>query len=503
MLENILLGLSVAFSPEHLIYALGGVVLGNLVGVLPGIGALAALSMLLPVTYGLDPISALMMLAGIYYGTSFGGALTAILLNLPGTVTHAVVCIEGNPLAQQGKGGQAIFFAIFASFVGTICGIILVMFFAPVLAELGFKFGPAEYFSLLLLGVLGAGAVGTGAPLKGVASVIIGLMCGVIGIDVSSGAERFTFGVPQLADGLSLVALAMGFFGVADVLEQAGQKIEGKLVGDKRQKITARSVRPTRAEVKQNAGAIGRGSILGSFLGMLPAVGGGTLASFLSYALEKKVSKNPLQWGKGAMAGVAGPEAANSAGSMTAFIPTLTLGIPGDVVMALMLGALMIQDITPGPQFITEHAPLFWGLIISFWIGNVTLVILNIPFVSIWVRLLQFPYRMIFPVVLLLVCLGVYSENNDLFGVLLVTIVGVIAFLFRFIQLEGAPLLLGMVLGPLIEENFRRALLISGGDWTTFFTRPISGGFIGVICLGILFSTLMAIRKRARRTKIL
>ncbi len=491
MLDNLILGFTTAFSVHNLLYSLVGVFFGNLIGVLPGIGALAAISMLLPITYGLDPTGALMMLAGLYYGTSFGGATTSILLNLPGTASHAVVCVDGNPMAKQGRGGSAIFIAMFASFVGVCVGILLMMLFSPMLTDMAFLFGPAEYFSLMLMGLLAASALTSGSPLKGIASVLVGLIFGVIGTDVNSGVARFAFGIPELQDGLSLVALAMGLFGVADVLANAGRLGKGTIITNSR--MTGGSIRPAKGEVKQSMPAIGRGAVVGSFFGILPGAGG-TIASFMSYAMEKKLSRTPKRFGRGAIEGVAGPESANSSAAITAFIPTLTLGIPGDAVMALMLGALMIHNITPGPQLMVEHPSLFWGLLVSFWLGNLLLLLLNIPLIGMWVKLLSVPYRLIYPTVLFLISIGVYSANNNLFDVGMVLAIGGFGYLASNLGFQPAPLLLGFVLGPMVEENFRRALLLSRGDVLIFFSRPISS-----ICMAVTLLMLAVIAYKRLR----
>lgn len=486
MLENIILGFETALSWNNLFYSFVGVFVGNLIGVIPGIGALAAISMLLPITYGLDPAGALMMLAGLYYGTSYGGATTTILLNLPGTATHAVVCLDGHPMAKQGKAGSALLIAMLASFIGATSGIILMMAFGPLLVELAFQFGPAEYFSLMLLGLLAASTLTTGSPLKGIAMVIIGLIFGVVGTDVNSGVARFTFNVPELQDGLELVAVAMGLFGISDVIRNANRMGTGTAVTS--QKIGWRALRFEKGEFKRSIPAIARGTGVGSFFGVLPGTGG-TIASFMSYALEKKVNKKyGKQLGYGAIEGVASPEAANSAAAQTAFIPTLSLGIPGDAVMALMLGAMMIHNIQPGPQLMVEHPTVFWGLIASFWIGNLLLLVLNIPFIGLWVRLLSIPYRLIYPAVLLFICIGVYSANNNLFDVTVVLVIGIFGYIAANLGMESAPLLLGIVLGPMVEENFRRALLLSRGDMSIFVTRPISGVcvFIAFVILGVV-----------------
>lgn len=494
MVDNILLGFSTALSLHNLLYSFIGVFIGNLIGVLPGIGALAAISMLLPVTYGLDPAGALMMLAGLYYGTSYGGATTTILLNLPGTPTHAVVCIDGHPMAKQGRAGSALLMAMIASFIGATIGIIMMMAFGPLLVELSFKFGPAEYFSLMLLGLLAASTLTTGAPLKGIAMVLVGLIMGVVGTDVNTGVSRFTFSIPELQDGLVVVAVAMGLFGIADVLSHANQLGTGSTLTKSR--IGWRTMRLEKGEFKQSLPAIGRGSGIGAFFGILPGTGG-SIASFMSYAVEKKSSRTPERFGKGAIEGVAGPESANSSAAQTAFIPTLSLGIPGDAVMALMLGAMMIHNIQPGPQLMSEHPTVFWGLIASFWIGNLLLLFLNIPLVGMWVRLLSVPYRLIYPAVLFFICIGVYSANNNLFDVTVVLIIGLFGFVASRLGFEPAPLLLGFVLGPMMEENFRRALLLSRGDMTVFLTRPISGACMAVVFAMLAWVAVKRLRQRA------
>jgi TctA family transporter len=493
MLDNIILGFSTALTWNNLLYSFVGVFIGNLIGVLPGIGALAAISMLLPITYALEPAGALMMLAGLYYGTSYGGATTSILLNLPGTASHAVVCVDGNPMARQGRAGSALFIAMFGSFLGATSGIVLMMFFSPLLTEGAFLFGPAEYFALMLLGLLAASTLTTGSPLKGVAMVLVGLIFGVIGTDVNSGVARFSFNVPELQDGLSLVALAMGLFGIADVFANAGKLGEGNMVS--KAKVTARSIRPAKGEIKQSMPAIGRGAGIGAFFGILPGTGG-TIASFMSYAFEKKISRTPERFGRGAIEGVAGPESSNSSAAITAFIPTLTLGIPGDAVMALMLGAMMIHNIQPGPQLMMEHPTLFWGLIASFWVGNLLLLILNVPLIGMWVKLLSVPYRLIYPAVLFFICIGVYSANNNLFDVGVVLAVGVFGYIASRLGFQPAPLLLGFVLGPMMEENFRRALLLSRGDMLVFMNRPISG-----VCMIIAFLMIATVAYKRLRPK--
>lgn len=499
MLDNILLGFETALSLQNLFYSFVGVFIGNLIGVLPGIGALAAISMLLPITYGLDPAGALMMLAGLYYGTSYGGATTTILLNLPGTPTHAVVCLDGHPMAKQGRAGSALLMAMISSFTGATTGILMMMAFGPLLVELAFKFGPAEYFSLMLLGLLAASTLTTGAPLKGISMVLVGLIMGVVGTDINTGISRFTFGIPELQDGLVVVAVAMGLFGIADVLTHANQLGTGAAVSSS--KIGWRAMRLEKGELKQSTPAIMRGSGIGAFFGVLPGTGG-SIASFMSYAVEKRLSRTPKRFGHGAIEGVAGPESANSSAAQTAFIPTLSLGIPGDAVMALMLGAMMIHNIQPGPQLMIEHPTVFWGLIASFWLGNFMLLILNIPLVGMWVKLLSVPYRLIYPAVLFFICIGVYSANNNLFDVGIVLVIGFFGFVASRLGFEPAPLLLGFVLGPMMEENFRRALLLSRGDLTVFMTRPISAVCMTAVFAMLAFVAFKRLQRRARAAEM-
>lgn len=499
MLDNILLGFETALSLQNLFYSFVGVFIGNLIGVLPGIGALAAISMLLPITYGLDPAGALMMLAGLYYGTSYGGATTTILLNLPGTPTHAVVCLDGHPMAKQGRAGSALLMAMISSFTGATIGILMMMAFGPLLVELAFKFGPAEYFSLMLLGLLAASTLTTGAPLKGISMVLVGLIMGVVGTDINTGISRFTFGIPELQDGLVVVAVAMGLFGIADVLTHANQLGTGAAVSSS--KIGWRAMRLEKGELKQSTPAIMRGSGIGAFFGVLPGTGG-SIASFMSYAVEKRLSRTPKRFGHGAIEGVAGPESANSSAAQTAFIPTLSLGIPGDAVMALMLGAMMIHNIQPGPQLMIEHPTVFWGLIASFWLGNFMLLILNIPLVGMWVKLLSVPYRLIYPAVLFFICIGVYSANNNLFDVGIVLVIGFFGFVASRLGFEPAPLLLGFVLGPMMEENFRRALLLSRGDLTVFMTRPISAVCMTAVFAMLAFVAFKRLQRRARAAEM-
>lgn len=478
-------GIMGALSPTTLFYCLIGVTVGTFIGVLPGIGPLATISMLLPLTFYLDPTSALVMLAGIYYGSQYGGSTASILLNLPGTAGAAVTCLDGYPMARQGRAGVALFVTTIGSFIGGCFAILVMVFLAPPLGRIAVSLGSAEYFSMMLLGLIAAVTLVNGSVLKGIAMVSLGLLLGLMGTDVMSGTIRFAFGVPYLYDGVSLVLVAMGLFGVSEVLASIGSADNNWLAS---QKIKLRSLLPTRDDMSRSWFPIGRGSIVGSIIGILPGAGS-TIAAFMSYALEKRISKTPERFGKGAVEGVAAPESANNAASQTAFIPTLTLGVPGDATMALMLGALLIHGITPGPQLITQHPDVFWGLIGSFWIGNLLLLILNLPLVGVWVWILKIPYRILYPGILVFICLGVYSINSSFVDVIMVGAAGVLGYVLMLLRFEPAPLLLGYVLGPMMEENLRRALLISGGDFGVIVQRPICAALL-VVCLGLLALSL-------------
>lgn len=499
-ISSLLQGFSVAFQLDNLMWAVFGVFMGNLVGVLPGMGVLAAISILLPLTYTMTPTAALIMLAGIYYGSQYGGGITSIMLNLPGTAAHAVACLDGNPLARQGKAGSALFMLMLSSFIGATFGIVAMTLFSPILVEVAFKFGPAEYFSMMLLGLLAGATLAKGSAVKGVAMVVVGLILGVVGTDVNTGVARFDFGFPELQDGLQIVALAMGLFGIADFLKNVNRVGDAntKLLG----KVSTRSLRPQKGDIKASRGALARGTLIGSAFGILPGTGP-TIASFIAYATEKKVAKEPRRFGRGAIEGIASPEAATSSATQTSFIPTLSLGIPGDPVMALMLGALIIHGIQPGPQMMVEHSDMFWGLIASFWVGNVLLLILNLPLIGMWIRLLSVPFRHLYPAALFFVCVGVYSTNNNLFDVVIVLLFGVVGYLFMRLKFEAAPLLLGFVLGPMVEENFRRALLLSRGDLMVFIERPISMAFVfasALLIAGLMYSSWRSTKTRAVAT---
>ena len=488
---NLALGLSVAVSPTNLFYCFVGVFLGTLVGVLPGIGALATISLLLPITFHLEPTSAIVMLAGVFYGSAYGGSTASILLNLPGTPSSAVTCLDGYPMSRQGRAGVALLITTIASFLGGSIGIVLMMLFSPVIVGFALQFGPAEYFAMMLLGLVAASTVASGAPVKGIAMVVLGVLLGLVGTDVNTGVLRFTFGIPELADGISLVAVAMGMFGVAEVIASVRGAHAGKI---DRRSITFGSMIPTRDDMRRFWGPMLRGAGIGSFFGALPGTGG-TISAFMAYAVEKKVARQPERFGNGAIEGITAPESANNAADQTAFIPTLTLGIPGNVVMALMIGALMIHGIAPGPQLMVEKPDLFWGLIMSFWIGNVLLLILNIPLIGIWIRVLAVPYHLLYPAILMFVCLGVFSVNNSAFDVLLVLVFGAFGYLMRVLDFQPAPLLLGLVLGPMMEENLRRALLLSRGDFMVFVQRPISATLMAATVALLLWALWSTARK--------
>jgi putative tricarboxylic transport membrane protein len=490
LLGHLALGFGVALTPGNLMYALIGALLGTLIGVLPGIGPVATIAMLLPTTYVLPPVSALIMLAGIYYGAQYGGSTTAILFNMPGETSSVVTCIDGHQMARKGQAGAALTIAALGSFFAGCVATVLVAAFSPPLSELALKFGPWEYCSLMVLGLIGAVVLAHGSLVKAIAMIVLGLLLGIVGTDVNSGVARFDFGVPELSDGIGLVSVAMGLFGFSEIIINLESK-------EKRQIITAklRDLWLTRKQFKEAAPAVVRGTGLGSILGVLPG-GGAMLASFASYALEKKLAKDPSEFGKGAIRGVAGPESANNAGAQTSFVPLLTLGIPENAVMAMMFGAMTIHNIQPGPQVITSNPQLFWGLVASMWVGNLMLVILNLPLIGMWIKLLHVPYRMLYPAILLFCAIGVYTVNNTPFDVMQTAFFGLIGVLFVKLEMEPAPLLLGFVLGPMMEENLRRALLLARGDATTFLTRPISAGLLLAALLLLILIGLPNIRRK-------
>ncbi|CAM8664181.1 Protein of unknown function DUF112, transmembrane [Comamonadaceae bacterium] len=475
LFDNLALGFGVAFTGQNLIYAFIGCLLGTLIGVLPGIGPLATIAMLLPATYALPPVSALIMLAGIYYGAQYGGSTTAILVNLPGESSSVVTVIDGYQMARNGRAGPALAAAGLGSFFAGCVGTLILAAFAGPLTELAFKFGPAEYFSLMILGLIGAVVLASGSLLKAIGMIILGLLLGMVGTDVNSGVARYSFDIPELTDGIGFIVIAMGVFGYGEIISNLS-----KSAGE-REIFTASvsGLLPTKQDFQRMVPAVLRGTALGSLLGILPG-GGAVMAAFAAYTIEKKTQLQPgeVAFGKGNIRGVAAPEAANNAGSQTSFIPLLTLGIPPNAVMALMVGAMTIHNIQPGPQVMTANPELFWGLIASMWIGNLMLVILNLPLIGIWIKLLSVPYRWLFPSIVLFCAIGVYSTNNNNWDIWMVGLFGIIGYIFIKLGTEPAPLLLGFILGPMMEEYLRRALLLSRGDWSVFITRPLSASLL-------------------------
>ena len=500
MLSNLANGFSAALSLQALMFCFIGVSVGTFVGVLPGIGALAAISMLLPLTYYLDPMVGLIMLAGIFYGAQYGSSTAAILLNIPGTATAAVTCLDGYPMAKNGRAGVALFMTSIASFAGGIFAICMLMFFTPALASLALSFNSAEYFSAMFLGLIAASTLSVGSPLKGMAMVVLGLALAIPGTDINSGLMRFTYGHYEMAEGFQLVAIAMGLFGISEILTMLVRREKPRVLA---RDITFRSMLPTRDDWSRFSWPAARGAVIGSIVGALPG-SGPSMATFVSYAVERRVAKDPSRFGKGAVEGIVAPESANNASVQAAFIPTLSLGVPGDAVMAILLGALMIHGIIPGPEFIQQQPTLFWGLVASFWIGNIVLLILNVPLIGLWVRLLTVPYRVLYPTMLFLICIGVYSVRSNGFDVGVALAFGLLGMLMNLLRYPTAPVLLGFILGPLIEEHFKRALLVSRGDMMIFIDRPISATLLAIAGLLLLLSAWQTIhmRRKARRDAV-
>ena len=492
LLANLAMGFGVAMTPVNLLYAFVGCLLGTLVGVLPGVGPVTTIAMLLPATYTLPPVSALIMLAGIYYGAQYGGSTTSILVNLPGETSSVVTCLDGHQMARQGRAGPALAAAGIGSFFAGCVGTLVLAAFAVPLVELALKFGAAEYFSLMVLGLIGAVVLASGSVLKAIGMILVGLLLGLVGTDVNTGQPRFALGIPELTDGIGFLVIAMGVWGYGEIVANLAHH-EGP-----RQRLSTKvkGLMPTLADLKQMTPAILRGTALGSLMGILPGAGA-TMASFGAYTVEKKIrlKKGEAPLGTGNIRGVAGPESANNAAAQTSFIPLLTLGVPPHAVMALMVGAMTIHNIQPGPQVISNNPTLFWGLIASMWIGNAMLIVLNLPMIGIWVRLLSVPYRWLFPAIVLLCALGVYSNSNNTFDVWLVGIFGVVGYVFIKFGLEPAPLLLGFILGPMLEDNLRRTLLLSHGDWTVLFTRPLSSTLLGIAAFLLLLMALPSFKK--------
>ncbi len=488
MLDNLVLGMQVAFSLQNLLYAFIGCMVGTLIGVLPGIGPVATIAMLLPITFHLPPTAALIMLAGIYYGAAYGGSTTSILVNLPGESSSVVTCIDGYQMARQGRAGAALSISALGSFFAGTVGTLIIVLFAGPLTQMAQKFGPSDYCSLMALGLVAAVVLASGSVLKAIAMVFLGLLFGLVGTDVNTGAQRFTFDIPELSDGIDFAPIAMGLFGIAEIVVN----LERKMTRSGAIKVS--SLWPNREETRRAIPAAIRGTFLGAILGVLPG-GGPTLAAFSSYTLEKKISKTPERFGKGAVEGVAAPESANNAAAQTSFIPMLTLGIPSNAVMALMVGAMIIQGIQPGPEVMTKRPDLFWGMIASMWIGNLMLVIINLPMIGMWVKLLTVPYRFLSPAILLFCAIGAYSLENSTFHVQQVAIFGVMGYIFSRLGCEGAPFLLGLVLGPQMEEYFRRAMLLSRGDPSVFVTRPISLGLLIATAVLLVLMALPSLRR--------
>ncbi len=491
LLNNLGIGFTTALSLTNIFYCFFGVLLGTLIGVLPGLGAVATIAMLLPATFALPPVSALIMLAGIYYGAQYGGSTTAILVNLPGESSSVVTALDGYQMARNGRAGAALTTAAIGSFVaGSLATLLIAMFAAP-LAEMALAFGPPEYFSLMVLGLVASVVLAHGSLLKAIAMILTGLLIGLVGTDVSSGFQRFTFEIPEFEEGLSFVAVAMGLFGLGEIVRNLEHERHAAGVP---QIHKIGRLMPTGEEIRRMIAPIFRGTTLGSLLGILPG-GGAMLASFAAYSLEKKLSRNPGEFGRGAIEGVAGPESANNAGAQTSFIPMLTLGIPSNAVMALMAGAMILHGIQPGPTVMTEQPALFWGMITSMWIGNVMLVILNLPLVGLWVRLLTVPYHYLFPVIVVICAIGAFSVSNSVIDIHLMAAFGLLGYVFYKLDCEAAPLLLGFILGPMMEEYLRRAMLLSRGDFTVFVTRPISALLLAFAAVTLALVVLPAFRK--------
>jgi TctA family transporter len=491
LVANLALGFGIAITPMNLLFCLIGGLIGTLIGVLPGIGPLATISILLPITFRFEPVTALIMLAGIYYGAQYGSSTTAILVKLPGETSSVVTTLDGYQMARQGRGGAALAAAALGSFFAGTVATLFIAVASPPLAQLGLQFQAPEYFSLMVLGLVGAIVLASGAIDKAIGVTILGLLLGIVGSDLNSGQERYTLGFPQLADGIGFVVIAMGLFGVADILVNLEQTLAPRMTA-----VIGR-LWPTKEEFRRAAPASVRGTLIGAFAGILPG-GGAVVASFASYAVEKKIARDPSRFGKGAIEGVAGPESANNAGAQTSFIPTLTLGIPANALMAVMIGAMQIFGVSPSPRLISEQPGLFWGIICSMWIGNLMLLIINLPLIGVWVQLLRMPYRLLHPIILLLSCIGVYSLNSSGFEVIVMLCFGVIGYFLLKFGCEPAPLLLGFVLGPLMEENLRRALLVSRGDPSVFVLRPISGVLLGLAIL-LLAAVLLPAFRRTRQ----
>ncbi len=491
--HSLFLGFATVFHPDNLLFCFLGVFIGTLIGVLPGIGPVGAMSLLLPATYKVTPLSAVIMLAGIYYGAQYGGSTTSILVNIPGEAASVVTCLDGYQMARNGRAGRALGIAAFGSFIAGTTGLVALMLIAPPLASAALQFGPPEYFSLMCLGLTLLIYLASGSVVRAIMMAALGIILGCIGQDQETGVSRFVFGIADLLDGIGLAPFVMGLFGVSEVFLNIEARLENREVFN----TSFKGLLPTRQDWRASIVPIIRGSLIGFFLGILPG-GGAVISSFASYAIEKKFSKHPEQFGKGAIEGVAGPESANNAAAEGAFVPLLTLGIPPNVVMALLLGALMIHGVTPGPLLIPNHPEIFWGVIASMYVGNAMLVALNLPLIGIWVQVLKVPYKVLFPLILLFCLIGAYSINNSTFDIAIMLVFGVLGYLMRKYNYEGAPMVLAFVLGPMLENSLRQSLLLSDGSFMIFFTRPIAAVGMSVTLI-MLLSTVVPIFRKKRK----
>jgi putative tricarboxylic transport membrane protein len=494
IINSLYSGFAIALQPENLLFCFVGCLLGTLVGVLPGIGPIGTISILLPVTFQMSPVSAIIMLAGIYYGSMYGGSTTSILVNIPGEAASVVTCLDGYKMAQQGRAGPALGMAACGSFIAGTVGVIGLMLFAEPIAEFGLKFGPFEYCATIILGLSLIIYLSRGSTLKALIMGAFGLILSFIGLDYMEGSTRLTFNIFRLMDGIDLVPVAMGLFGVAEVLDNIEKTIPTEIL-----KTKIKNLFPNRSDWLQAKGAILRGSILGFFIGVLPGAGA-LISSFISYTLEKKIAKNPSRFGEGAIEGVAGPESANNSATAGAFIPLLTLGIPANIIMALFFGALLIHGMQPGPLLLKDHPELFWGLISSMYIGNGMLLVLNLPLIPIWVQVLKIPYKILLPLIVLFCIIGAYSLNNSVFEIIIMLIFGLLGYLFRKFDYEPAPLVLAFVLGPLLEFNLRQSLMVSKGDISFFFTRPITAVIISITIALFITSIINYFRKGGKKS---
>ena len=493
--HDFIYGLNIAFQPWNLLSCFFGCFIGTLVGVLPGIGPVGTMSLLLPITFGISPVTGIIMLAGIFYGAQYGGSTTSIIVNIPGEATSVVTCFDGYQMALQGRAGAALGISAFGSFIAGTLSVVGLMFLANPLAEFALKFGPAEYFSLMCLGLSVLIYLTQGSILRGLIMAGIGLFLSLIGQDIITGKPRFTFGLVGLIDGVGLVPLVMGFFGISEILFNLEKLVERTIL-----KTNVKGLLPNREDWRRSAKPIARGTLLGFFFGILPGAGGVT-ATFVSYALEKKFSKHPEEFGKGAIEGVAGPESANNASTGASLVPLFSLGIPSNIVAAVLLGALMIHGIRPGPLMLKEHPDVFWGVVASMYVGNIMLLVLNLPLIGMWVQVLKIRYKTLFPLILLFCLIGSYSVGNNVFDIYVMLVCGVLGYLFRKLNYEPAPLVLAYVLGPMVEQNLRQALIISDGRFGVFFAHPLSAACL-IISLFLLFSALFPSLQRRRRAVI-